>query len=128
VRQKDPALKKVVEQLSRGNVREAIERLDMQGRVHEIPDRDERLKEIANDYATKPEGTLVISPDNQSRREINVAIHRTMQSTGQVEIKEHTQRVLVARQEVTGADRQLTSPHQTGDVVRYARGSITHVI
>src|SRR5258708_28036621 len=33
VRQKDPALKEVVEQLSRGNVREAIEGLDTQGRV-----------------------------------------------------------------------------------------------
>jgi len=128
VRQKDPALKKVVEQLSRGNIREAIERLDTQGRVHEIPDRDERLKEIANDYATKPEGTLVISPDNQSRREINEAIHRTMQSKGQVEIKEHKQRVLVARQEVTGADRQWAAQYQPGDVVRYARGSKTHGI
>ena len=48
--------------------------------MHEIPDRNERLKEIANDYATKPDGTLVISPDNQSRREINEAIHWTMQS------------------------------------------------
>ena len=128
VRQKDPALKQVVEQLSRGNVREAIERLDTQGRVHEIPDRDERLKEIANDYATKPEGTLVVSPDNQSRREINEVIHRTMQSKGQVEIKEHKQRVLVARQEVTGADRQWAAQYQPGDVVRYTRGSKTHGI
>jgi ATP-dependent exoDNAse (exonuclease V) alpha subunit len=84
VQQKEPALKEVVEQLSRGNVREAIERLDTQGRVHEIPDRDERLKEIANEYASKPEGTLVVSPDNQSRREINEAIHRTMQSADSV--------------------------------------------
>src|SRR6266567_4144693 len=75
-------------------------------RLHEIPDRDERLKEIANEYATKPEGTLVVSPDNQSRREINEAIHRTMQSTGQVHGHEHRHGVLVARQEVTGADRQ----------------------
>ncbi len=44
VRQKDPALKEVVEQLSRGKVREAIQKLDTQGRVHEIPDRDERLE------------------------------------------------------------------------------------
>jgi hypothetical protein len=82
VRQKDPALKEVVEQLSRGNVREAIEQLDTQGRVHEIPERDQRIKEIAREYAAKPEGTLVVSPDNQSRREINEAIHRTMQNTG----------------------------------------------
>ena len=128
VRQKDPALKEVVEQLSRGNVREAIERLDTQGRVHEIPDRDERLKEIAHEYATKPEGTLVVSPDNQSRREINEVIHRTMQSEGQVERHEHKQRVLVARQEITGADRQWAAQYEPGDVVRYTRGSKTHGI
>ena len=36
VRQKDPALKAVVEQLSRGEVAPAIQQLDAQGRVHEI--------------------------------------------------------------------------------------------
>jgi conjugative relaxase-like TrwC/TraI family protein len=128
VRQKDPALKEVVAQLSRGNVREAIERLDTQGRVHEIPDRDERLKEIAREYAVKPEGTLVVSPDNQSRREINEAIHRTMQSAGQVGTREHKQRVFVARQEITGADRQWAAQYEPGDVVRYTRGSKTHGI
>src|ERR1700694_2348085 len=128
VRQKDPALKGGGEALSRGNGREAMKKRDAQGRVHEIVDRDERLKEIANDYATKPEGTLVVSPDNQSRREINEAIHRTMQSKGQVETKEHKQRVLVARQEVTGADRQWAAQYQPGDVVRYTRGSKTHGI
>jgi ATP-dependent exoDNAse (exonuclease V) alpha subunit len=38
VRQKDPALKEVVEKLSRGKVREAMEELDAGGRVHEIFD------------------------------------------------------------------------------------------
>jgi ATP-dependent exoDNAse (exonuclease V) alpha subunit len=126
VRQKDPALKEVVEQLSRGNVREAIERLDRQGRVHEIPDRDERLKEIARQYAAKPEGTLVVSPDNESRRAINQVIRREMQTRGQVDIHEHKQRVLVARQEITGADRQWAAQYEPGDVVRYTRGSKTH--
>jgi conjugative relaxase-like TrwC/TraI family protein len=128
VRQKDPALKEVVEQLSRGNVREAIERLDTQGRVHEIVDRDERLKEIAREYAKQPEGTLVVSPDNQSRMEINQVIHREMQTRGQVDGHEHKQRVLVARQEITGADRQWAGQYEHGDVVRYTRGSKTHGI
>ena len=43
VRQKDPALKEAVEQLARGEVREAIDNLNSQGRVHEIGDRDERI-------------------------------------------------------------------------------------
>jgi conjugative relaxase-like TrwC/TraI family protein len=123
VRQKDPALKEVVEQLSRGDVRAAMEKLDMQGRVHEIVDRDERLAEIAREYAAKPEGTLVVSPDNQSRREINEAIHRTMQRAGQVDHREHRMRTLVARQEITGADRRWAGQYEPGDVVRYTRGS-----
>jgi ATP-dependent exoDNAse (exonuclease V) alpha subunit len=128
VRQKDPALKEVVEQLSRGNVREAIERLDTQGRVHEIPDRNERLREIAREYAAKPEGTLVVSPDNESRRAINQVIHQEMQTLGQVDSHEYKHRVLVARQEITGADRQWAAQYEVGDVVRYTRGSKTHGI
>ena len=128
VRQKDPALKEVVEQLSRGNVREAIERLDTQGRVHEIADRDERLKEIAREYAKQPEGTLVVSPDNQSRMDINQIIHREMQTRGQVDHGEQRLRVLVARQEITGADRQWAEQYEPGDVVRYAKGSKTYGI
>jgi ATP-dependent exoDNAse (exonuclease V) alpha subunit len=128
VRQKDPALKEVVEQLSRGNVREAIEKLDTQGRVHEIPDREERLKEIASEYANQPEGTLVVSPDNQSRMQINQIIHREMQTRGQVDHREQRLRVLVARQEITGADRQWAEQYEPGDMVRYTKGSKMHAI
>lgn len=128
VRQKDPALREVVQQLARGDVRGAMEKLDAQGRVHEIVDKGERLIEIAREYAKKPEGTLVVSPDNQSRREINEAIHRTMQGVGQVKDEEHKLRVLVARQEITGADRQWAAQYEAGDVVRYTRGSKAHGI
>src|SRR5262249_915649 len=43
VRQRDPELKAVVEQLSHGDVHGAVEQLDRQGRVHEIGPRDQRL-------------------------------------------------------------------------------------
>jgi conjugative relaxase-like TrwC/TraI family protein len=128
VRQKDPALKEVVEQLSRGDVKGAIEKLDAQSRVHEIVDRDERLREIAGEYAKQPEGTLVVSPDNQSRMEINRIIHREMQARGQVDHSEHPMRVLIARQEITGADRQWAEQYDPGDVVRYTKGSKTYGI
>jgi conjugative relaxase-like TrwC/TraI family protein len=128
VRQKDPALREVVEQLSRGDVKGAIEKLDAQGRVHEIVDRDERLREIAGEYAKQPEGTLVVSPDNQSRMEINRIIHREMQARGHLDHSEHPMRVLIARQEVTGADRQWAEQYDPGDVVRYTKGSNTYGI
>ena len=123
VRQKDPALKEAVEQLARGDVFGAIENLDRQGRVHEIVGREERLSEIARDYAREPQGTLVISPDNESRRELNGMIHREMQERGDVSQDEHKLRVLDARQDMTGADRQWAGQYEEGDVVRYTRGS-----
>jgi hypothetical protein len=79
VRQKDLELKQVVEQLVRGEVREAIQNLDRQGRVHEIQGHDERIAAIAKEYAKSPENTLVISPDNRSRTEINEHIHAELQ-------------------------------------------------
>ncbi|HWX55522.1 MAG TPA: MobF family relaxase [Verrucomicrobiae bacterium] len=123
VRQKDPALKEAVEQLARGEVREAVHNLDRQGRVQEIENRDDRLQEMALEYARQPERTLVISPDNDSRRELNSLIHRAMQENGQVQRAEHAVRVLEARQDLTGADRAWAEQYQPGDVLRYSRGS-----
>jgi conjugative relaxase-like TrwC/TraI family protein len=123
IRQKDPALKEVVEQLARGEVRDAIGNLNQQGRVHEIGDRQERIAEIAREYVRQPENTLVVSPDNESRREINSHIHRAMQDSGQVKVAEHPVAVLYARQDITGADRQHAQNYEQGDVIRYSKGS-----
>jgi conjugative relaxase-like TrwC/TraI family protein len=125
VRQKDPVLKEVVEKLSRGQTKEAIKQLDSSGRIHEIFDRQERIAAIAHEYAKQPHGTLVVSPDNRSRVEINQAIHYAMQDTGHMTYREHQVRVLVARQEVTGADRQWAAQYEPGNIVRYAKGSKT---
>ena len=112
-----------MEQLSRGNVFDAINNLEGQGRVHEIVNREERLSQIAREYSREPKGTLVVSPDNESRRELNTLIHRAMQERGDVRLEEHKLRVLDSRQEMTGADRQWAGQYEAGDVVRYARGS-----
>jgi hypothetical protein len=67
---------------------------------------------------------LVVSPDNESRREINSHIHRAMQDAGQVKgNKEHRVHVLYARQDITGADRQHAQNYEQGDVIRYSKGS-----
>ncbi len=123
VRQKDLELKQVVEQLARGEVRKAIQNLDRQGRVHEIQGHDERIAAIAKDYAKSPENTLVISPDNRSRIEINERIHSELQRSGLVSNEEHRIRTLVPRQALTGADRTWAERYDVGDVLRYSRAS-----
>jgi hypothetical protein len=123
VRQKDPVLKEVVEQLARGEVREAVQSLDLQGRVHEIKDHGERIAAMAKEYAKSPESTLVVSPDNRSRTEINAHIHTELQGRGVVDATEHSSRVLVPRQDMTGADRTWAERYEVGDVLRYSRAS-----
>jgi ATP-dependent exoDNAse (exonuclease V) alpha subunit len=123
LRQKDPVLKETVEQLARGEVKEAIASLNSQGRVHEIKDRAARFGEMAREYARLPDRTLVISPDNESRREINSQIHRAMRESGQVTGTAYRVPVLYARQELTGADRQHAQNYTEGDVLRYSKGS-----
>ncbi|MFZ0863164.1 MAG: AAA family ATPase [Candidatus Sulfotelmatobacter sp.] len=123
VRQRDPELKQVVEHLARGEVREAVQNLDRQGRVHEIQGHDERIAAIAKEYARSPENTLVVSPDNRSRKEINERIHTELQRAGLVSNQEHHIRTLVPRQDLTGADRTWAQRYEVGDVLRYARTS-----
>jgi hypothetical protein len=67
-----------------------------------------------------------VAPDNRSRLELNEVIHHARQAEGQVTTKERHVRVLVARQEVTGADREWAANYHTGDVVRYTKGSHTY--
>jgi conjugative relaxase-like TrwC/TraI family protein len=123
VRQKDPELKQVVEQLARGEVGEAVLGLTRQGRVHEFPGREERIAAIAKEYAKSPENTLAVSPDNRSRAEINQAIHAELQGRGLVSKEEHRVKVLVPRQDLTGADRTWAARYEVDDVLRYSRAS-----
>jgi len=128
LRQRDPTLKEAVEHLARGDVHGGISSLEQQGRVHEIVNPQERFNSIAREYSRNPEGTLVISPDNESRRELNSLIHRELQNRGDVSKDEHKLRVLESRQEMTGADRQWAGQYEPGDVLRYSRGSKTEGI
>jgi conjugative relaxase-like TrwC/TraI family protein len=123
VRQTDPGLKQVVDDLSHGRVREAMTELQNQGRVHEIPDRNQRFEAIARDYADGSGRTLVVVPDNQSRQELNDHIRQELKERGTVGPEDHKATVLVPRQDMTGADRAWAAQYREGDVIRYTKGS-----
>ena len=123
VRQTDPGLKQVVDDLAHGRVREAMSELQGQGRVHEIPDRHQRFDAIARDYADSSRRTLVVAPDNQSRRDLNDHIRHELKDRGVVGRDDHRAEVLVPRQDMTGADRAWAAQYREGDVIRYTKGS-----
>ena len=123
VRQKDPALKSAVELMATGQVSAALDVLQQQGRVKEIPNQEERVLAIAKSYIESPQNTLIVSPDNSSRRELNLAVRQELKATGAVAPEDCNFRVLIQRQDMTGAERSWASHYEIGDVVRYARGS-----
>jgi ATP-dependent exoDNAse (exonuclease V) alpha subunit len=123
VRQQNPALKSVVELLATGQVSAALDTLQQQGRVKEIPNGEERVRTVAQTYVESPENTLIVSPDNASRRELNVAVRQELKAIGTVGPEDHTFGVLVQRQDMTGAERSWASHYEINDVVRYSRGS-----
>ncbi len=123
VRQKDPELLKAVEHLSKNETAIGIRMLRQQGRVTEIVDGQQRMESIAKSYAAHPENTIIVSPDNASRRAINQAVRQELKTLGSLEKEEHSIRVLMPRSDMTGADRAWAARYRTGDVLHYIRGS-----
>jgi conjugative relaxase-like TrwC/TraI family protein len=122
MRQKDPELLKAVEHLSRNETMTGITMLQSQGRITEIPNAQDRYAAIVKDYAANPEKTLIISPDNASRRELNQSVRTELQSIGTVGKENLPLSVLIA-QDLGGADRKWAEKYHVGDVLQYMRGS-----
>jgi conjugative relaxase-like TrwC/TraI family protein len=123
MRQKDAELLKAVQHLATGETEKGVELLAQQGRVTELKNGADRIAAIARDYAAQPENTIVISPDNRSRQQINEAIRAEMQSTGQLSADSRTFQTLAHRSDLTGAGRTWAALYNPGDVVRYESGS-----
>jgi conjugative relaxase-like TrwC/TraI family protein len=124
VRQREaPELLKAVEHLSRGEIAEGVALLEQQGRVTEIADSQQRIAAIARNYAASPANTIVVSPDNASRRQINQAVRSELQALGAVALEDHAMRVLAPRSDMTGSDRTWAARYSVDDVLYYPRGS-----
>ena len=123
VRQKDTVLKGEVELLAKGKTIAAIASLRNRGKVNEISDPEERIRAIAQNYVANPLRTLIVSPDNKSRHQLNQAVRQELKAKGLVSADDHKIRVLLPRQDMTGAERAWARRYEPGNVVRFSRGS-----
>jgi conjugative relaxase-like TrwC/TraI family protein len=124
VRQRKPELKRTVERLSAREMREAIDSLEQQGRIIEIVNAKQRLKTIANAFCESPENTLVVSPRNRERVQINSLIHRQLQRDDKISRNDYVMMVYVNRQDMTGTERTFANAYVPGeDILRYNHAS-----
>jgi hypothetical protein len=91
--------------------------------VKEIPNREDRVRAIAKSYVESPDNTLIVSPNNASRRELNVAVRQELKAAGSLAPEDHPFRVLIQRHDMTGAEPSWASHYEIDDVIRYTRGS-----
>jgi ATP-dependent exoDNAse (exonuclease V) alpha subunit len=119
-RQRHPELKQVVLAFRNGRTYEALQSLAAQQRIHECRSTRERYAAIANAYLEHPKGTLVISPDNRSREELNAAIRHCMRDTGLLK-QGIAQFVTLVPRDVSGVDRTQADSYRTGDTIRFLR-------
>ena len=123
MRQKDAQLLKAVQHLATGETVKGIELLAQQGRVTEVKSGVDRISAIAKDYAAQPKNTLVVSPDNRSRQQINEAIRAELQSSDQLSPDNRAFQTLAHRSDLTGAGRTWAALYNPGDVIHYDSGS-----
>ena len=123
VRQRNKELKETVTDLSYRRIKEAVTTLESRGKVIEIGDERERLQAMAQDYAKSPSSTLVISPANRERAQLNSLIHRELQRDGSVSRVDHQMKIYVARNDMTGTERTFANAYRPDDVIHYNRNS-----
>src|ERR671926_679120 len=124
VRQRDPELKQTVAKLSVRQIREAVTELESRGKVIEITNERERFDRMARDYCKQPTNTLVISPANRERTQLNSLIHRQLQQEGKVSRDDRQMKVYINRQDMTGAERTFANAYRPAeDIIRYNRAS-----
>jgi conjugative relaxase-like TrwC/TraI family protein len=123
MRQKDPELLRAVQHLANDETAKGIAMLADQGRITEIANGNNRITAIARDYAAHPRNTIIVSPDNRSRQEINEAVRVELRKAGQLASDGETFRTLVHRSDMTGADRKWAARYSDGDILQYTTGS-----
>jgi len=123
MRQKDPELLQAVQHLATNETVKGIAMLAEQGRVSEITNGQERIVAIAKDYATQPENTIIVSPDNKSRQRINEAVRAELGKQGTLAADGQQFSILAHRSDMTGADRTWAARYNAGEVLQYTRGS-----
>jgi conjugative relaxase-like TrwC/TraI family protein len=121
-RQKDPKLKCIVLKFRHGRTEEALALLAAQQRIQEYANVRERYAAIADAYLEQPKGTLVISPDNQSREELNAAIRSRMRAAGALG-RDSSEFLTLVPRDVSGADRTQADSYWVGDTIRFLRSN-----
>ncbi len=124
MRQKDRADQEISILFGEGKATEAVEMLINRGAVVEKKDRDELLSRMVTDYFDHGSSrTVLMTPWNQTRTELNDRIHREAIKRGEIEEKGWT---VAIRQPVSlsPAEQRFANAYEVGQFAFFRVGSV----
>jgi hypothetical protein len=93
-----------VQHLATNETEKGIALLAERGRVTQLASAPERIAAIAKDYAAQPENTIIVSPDNKSRQQINETVRGELLKNGTLADDGQQSLTLSHRSDMTGPD------------------------
>jgi hypothetical protein len=121
VRQADPQLKAIVERFATHDPAGAVQLLLAGNCIHELTHEQERYATIAQRFLVDPSHSLIVSPDNESRQMLNIAVRDSLRQAGLLGPDLYSMEILTPRQNLTSEDLRHAFVYQIGDTIRFSR-------
>jgi conjugative relaxase-like TrwC/TraI family protein len=122
-RQKIPALRDAIEELTHGNTEKGFDKLDAFGAIHEVEDQAKRLESIAQkqvESIREKKSLLVVAPTHGECRQIAKAVRQAMREHGLLAPAEQTFPRL-QKLNLTVSQRQDSINYEAGNVIEFHR-------
>lgn len=124
VRQRNETLRQGIYAAARGDVREALDKVERAGTINDLDSPAARRAAAARQYlALAPavrENTLMVSTSRAGRSEINIRVREGLKAEGALRGEERALQALDTR-DLTRAERKAAWSYQSGDLVRFGR-------
>ncbi len=118
IRQTNPKLKTAVAHLSEGRIQQGLEILSESNSIVEDGDREKRLSKMLTEFLLSPETTLMVSPDNTTRKQLNELAHNQLKR-GRGQPDQVTLDVLVSDGDLVNSERMKARNYQVNQILRY---------
>jgi conjugative relaxase-like TrwC/TraI family protein len=123
VRQKDIEYKKTVDALGKKDWQTVKEKMENQGKIKEIQNREERISEIKKDFlAGDHNKTLIVTATNKDKNEINGQIRDELKSQGK--LGDGYKFAVRESKNLSSEEKRYAFSYSVGDTVFAQRGDL----
>ncbi len=116
-RQKEYGYRQVVADISEKRIDKAFNKLEKQGRISEITDRQERLDAIVKDYTIRmSKDTIIVTARNADKNQLNKDIRTDLKQQGKLPQQQHAFAVRESKN-TSPVEKHFAQSYQKNDIV-----------